>query len=113
MAEPKCYHRGLYSRPQQSHRGAMTQHMHADGFLSQRRTGAGGYLNVFGEPMCNGVPAEGRPRTGDEEWLRRLSSALAKPNTQEADHNRGHPGAPPLLSRPHAADAPTPAQIHL
>src|SRR3981081_1169552 len=33
----------------------VTQHMHADGFLSQRRTGAGGYLNVFGEPMFDGV----------------------------------------------------------
>ena len=35
----------------------VTQHMHADRFLSQRRTGAGGYLNVFGEPMFEGVTA--------------------------------------------------------
>jgi hypothetical protein len=58
MAEPKCYHRSFNSCPQQSHRGAVTQHMHADGFLSQRRTGAGDDLNVFGEPMFDGVTAE-------------------------------------------------------
>ena len=36
----------------------VTQHVHADGFLSQRRTGAGCYLNVFGEPMFDGVAAQ-------------------------------------------------------
>src|SRR6266571_1957198 len=104
MAEPKCYHRRLNSRPQQSHSRAMTQYMHADGFLSQRWTAAGGYLNVFSEPMFDGVTAERRPRLGDEKWLRRFTSALGEPNTQEGDHTRGNRCDTQLPSFPRATD---------
>jgi hypothetical protein len=43
---------------QQSHCGGVTQHMHADGFLTQGRTDADRDLGVFGKPVFDGVAAE-------------------------------------------------------
>ncbi len=53
MTEPWRYHRGVDGGPQQSHRRGMTQHLHGDGFLAYRRTGAGGNLHLFGETVLD------------------------------------------------------------
>ncbi len=83
MAEPERYDGRFDPSTQQSHCGGVAQHVHADGFLTQRRTGGGRDLNVFGEPVFDGVTAERRSRPGDEKRLRWLTSTLGEPNTQE------------------------------
>src|SRR3954464_3771264 len=76
----------------------MPQHVHGDGLLAQRWTGAGGNLDVLGKAMLERITAE-RPATpGGEQRLARLTGAFGEPAAEDRARARGQRRDPLLAS---------------
>ena len=98
MTEPERYDRGVDPGAQQSHGGGMAQNVHSHRFLRQRRTGVGGFLDVFGKSVFKCVAAEGASGLRGEQRGCGLSGALGKPGAQDGDAAFGERRDPLLPS---------------
>ena len=67
-------------------------------FCSQRRTGAAGYLYVFGDPMFKSVTTDHHARARHKKVFSGQSGAFSKPRAEGGDQVRGERGDPLLSS---------------
>src|ERR1700760_2504411 len=82
----------------------MPQHVHGDGLLAQRWTGASGNLDVLGKTVLERVTAERSAAAGGEQRLSWLTRAFSEPAAEDRARARDQRRDPLLASLSQTTD---------